>query len=898
MKKTKLFLLPILSLLLTGCDISNITESVKNIFDKTEEQNTNKPEEKPSTIISVTGISLSNISFSLRAGETKTLVATVLPSDATNKNVIWESSNTNVATVVDGVVNAIAEGNASITATTEDGSFEAECDVTVLKPVINVTGVSLNSSSLNLGLNETYQLIATAAPENATNKNVVYTVGDANVATVNENGYVVAVNEGNTTITVTTEDGGFKADCLVEVIDNTPIDVVVNNMSSTVVAIQKNKSTAMPGDEIELTIIAKNEGYEVNEVTATDSNSKSVALTKSNNKYVYNLPEDGVINVTSTVKGVAIRGFITDEHGLINGNPFMSTDNGATFIELTEKSTYESIDYYTFEYGALIKFTLAQVGDYIPTGLSVDGTNYTVNNNYEVTFKVVLEDLQYDFINIVPTYKYDGAPTGAYEIEVRNSTHLTAQVYWSAEDTHPATTIDKDINAVVRITTSDERYECREIEIKYFNTTETTSAKTMKASFVEVDEDSYWAFKVPYSGANKIIITVSEADTSLLKDLNLGGTYLTFKVSPAVYKISSFDSDVVTLSNSGDLKIYSGDNLKNYDTINSYDSKELKTITHQSYVYGTDCFMFSTDSSSTGMISSSFGSYNTFCIKKENASDSVNDYSIDAERFVVDNNAYVVYSVYHGTKLINSGFAEMNAKTVYFNSDINLISGESATADKAVYTITKDSSTLKVIGYNGTGGNTNRCFLGDYYGYYGTNNELFIFGSLSAMYDNTTFNYELSDNRITLTTAERKVVIDINLDKTITVISDESLVVTLPVFAGYAFRNNYAFEDDYVYYGFYIEFSSSAQTLSCVGASNYNLDLTNCGTQQFAKNIDVAYTYDEASCTISAYLQVKDKSTKLVTMTYVAGSPNKIKLSSSVIGSGKLYSTTASLSQI
>lgn len=82
--------------------------------------------------VSATSISLNNSSISLVEGTTATLTATVLPSNATNKTVSWKSSDSNVATVSEGIVTAVGKGTATITATTTDGTnLSATCTVTV-----------------------------------------------------------------------------------------------------------------------------------------------------------------------------------------------------------------------------------------------------------------------------------------------------------------------------------------------------------------------------------------------------------------------------------------------------------------------------------------------------------------------------------------------------------------------------------------------------------------------------------------------------------------------------------------------------------------------------------------------------------------------------------------------
>ena len=82
--------------------------------------------------VSVTGVSVDPTSWEMAVGDTKTLTATVLPSNASDKSVTWESDDESVATVSDaGVVTAVAVGTATITVTTTDGSKTATCEITV-----------------------------------------------------------------------------------------------------------------------------------------------------------------------------------------------------------------------------------------------------------------------------------------------------------------------------------------------------------------------------------------------------------------------------------------------------------------------------------------------------------------------------------------------------------------------------------------------------------------------------------------------------------------------------------------------------------------------------------------------------------------------------------------------
>ena len=259
--------------------------SEKSTFDNTQTTVTvtaNQPN------VPSTGISLNNTTLSLTTeGETAVLTATVTPSDATDKSVTWESSNTSVATVsTTGVVTAVANGTAVITATTADGTnLSAQCTVTVsikvemipgdangngdvtfadvvtvtdyilgwnpadfvfetanivddgkisitdaatiIDVVLNkkATKVTLSTSKILLENGTEQQLTATVLPKTATNKDISWSSSDENVATVDQNGLVTAVALGTCTITATVEDSQLSASCEVTITDHLYVDL-------------------------------------------------------------------------------------------------------------------------------------------------------------------------------------------------------------------------------------------------------------------------------------------------------------------------------------------------------------------------------------------------------------------------------------------------------------------------------------------------------------------------------------------------------------------------------------------------------------------------------------------------------------------------------------------------
>jgi uncharacterized protein YjdB len=121
-----------------------------------------------------------------------------------------------VATVSQsGRVTAVGGGETTITVSTVDGGFTATCKVKVLQ---TVTGVELDIDQAELKVGETLTLTATVNPSNADNKQVTFVSSDESVATVDENGKVVAIKKGTVTITVKTLDGEFTDECVIEIV--------------------------------------------------------------------------------------------------------------------------------------------------------------------------------------------------------------------------------------------------------------------------------------------------------------------------------------------------------------------------------------------------------------------------------------------------------------------------------------------------------------------------------------------------------------------------------------------------------------------------------------------------------------------------------------------------------
>ena len=146
--------------------------------------------------------------------QTRQLQVKITPSDTTNKNVQWTSSNNSVATVdSNGGVTSKNSGSTIITVTTHNG-LKTEFFIEVETPVTNIT---LNSNEINLNPGGTFKLDATVNPSNASNKNIKWISANESIATVDQSGNVTADVAGTTYISAVSADGKVVATCTVNV---------------------------------------------------------------------------------------------------------------------------------------------------------------------------------------------------------------------------------------------------------------------------------------------------------------------------------------------------------------------------------------------------------------------------------------------------------------------------------------------------------------------------------------------------------------------------------------------------------------------------------------------------------------------------------------------------------
>ena len=241
-------------------------------------------------IIYAESISLDLTEAELTQGESVQLTATVSPDNTDDKTVIWSSSNEAVATVdATGLVSAISEGKATVTATTANG-LTAACTVTVIPPVIEADGITLNITQTQIYTDGTLQLMATVSPDDTTDKTVKWSSGDEEIATVDATGLVSPISEGKTTITATTANG-LTASCEVTVLKRIVI------ISPESITLNITQAGLTEGESVQLTATVSPEDADDKTVTWTSDNSAVATVDASG---LVSAISEGMATITAT----------------------------------------------------------------------------------------------------------------------------------------------------------------------------------------------------------------------------------------------------------------------------------------------------------------------------------------------------------------------------------------------------------------------------------------------------------------------------------------------------------------------------------------------------------------------------------------------------------------------
>lgn len=438
----------------------------------------------------VEGMTLSETDVTARIGDTVQLRATVSPDNATNQNVTWKSSNTNVATVsANGLVTMKAAGTASIICTSVDNpSVQAFCNVKVLKAV---SGVSLDIESKEMYVGENYRLTYYVTPSDASTPDVKWTSTNTSVVQVDATGMLTAKGVGQAEIIIKTVDGSYMDICTIVV---------------------KQKPTNV---KLSITNLTMNAGeYFYLDAVLTPANSTKEGL-------VWECVDTNVATVSSTGRVTAKAAGQT----II----MVKTENGATaYCKLTvlEAVVAVSMDQtdVMIDVGEEFKLTPTfypeTASDTGVSWTSSDDSIATVNKNGEVVGKsggvAVIQCTTYDGgynafcivtvieevtkIKILPEqYKLGLGKTYQLDVEITNTTATNKDIEWSSSD-----------ESIVEV---DQNGRIRGVSIGYA----TITAMALDGSDVEATCEVRVVTEVSGMTMNTTSITLIQGNTFQLK---------------------------------------------------------------------------------------------------------------------------------------------------------------------------------------------------------------------------------------------------------------------------------------------------------------------------------------------------------------------------------------------
>ena len=373
-----------------------------------------------------TSISLNPNQVNLKVAETLQLEATVLPENATDKTIAWTSSNTNIIEIdSNGLVTAISVGEATITASNSAGQT-ATITLTVIPTLAESLSVFPQSITLKVG--ESGNIAVTIAPNTTTNKAVLYSSANENIAIVDNKGSITGVGLGETEVIVSTQDGSsLSAKVKVSVIPTPAESVAIEYNGTTSLHLGQTaqlSAIVLPEDAADKSVtwlvqnaevlsvspegLLKAVGLGEAWVSATTSNGKSAYMTFNViptpvSSIVLN-PDAVSLKATETVTLAAT---VTPENATNKTIAWASSDNAVASVDINGNVTANS------------------VGEAIVTATSTDGSN------------VVAECC----VAVVPT------PIEGITIEANGSTTLKAlQTVQLTAIITPETTTDKSVS--------------------------------------------------------------------------------------------------------------------------------------------------------------------------------------------------------------------------------------------------------------------------------------------------------------------------------------------------------------------------------------------------------------------------------------------------------------------
>ena len=245
------------------------------------------------TAVKPTKIELSSRTLELTVGTEHALEVRFTPENAVADDITWNTTDDKVVTVKDGLVKAVAKGDATITVKCNDGELAAACKVKVIEEntVIRPEGIAVTPKSMELKVGDKGTLTATVTPADAEVNDLVWETSDNTVATVAD-GEVTALNAGEAVITAKCNNGELSSSCKVTVTKDEKPEPEPDKLIAVTIVPVDGKADVQVGEHLNLKAV----------YTPSDANPNSVSWTVDNESLA-TIDQNGVVKGVNASKG-------------------------------------------------------------------------------------------------------------------------------------------------------------------------------------------------------------------------------------------------------------------------------------------------------------------------------------------------------------------------------------------------------------------------------------------------------------------------------------------------------------------------------------------------------------------------------------------------------------------
>ena len=474
--------------------------------------------------VPLTGIKLKEENVTVEIGKTGYIGAIYNPSDASDKVLYWSSSDESVAKVNEGVITAIGEGKAILTATARAGGKTASCTVTVENPnFVHIDEIKMKTEELNLNKGENGWVGVTYSPSNASNKVLTWKSSNEEVVTVRE-GNVKAVGEGKAVLTATSEDGGKTTSCIVTVVDPKFVHIDEIKMKTEELNLNKGENGWIG--------VTYNPSNASNKVLTWKSSNEDVAIVREGNVKAVGegtailtaTSEDG--GKTASCKVIVTGGKKHLENIALKTTTLeMKPGEGKTiYVEYNPSDVEDKVLYWTSNNEKVVTVREGYVkavgeGTTTITATSRDG-------NKTATCKITVSDGTVKLQNIKLSSSTEILKKGEQKTiyVTYNPSNVTDKtLYWTSSDEKVATIREGFVKAIgdgvatLTATSRDgeKKVSCQVVVINKSQEIESISLKTTKETIEKGEEKTIYAVYNPSDVKDKTLYWIS-SNTSVV----------------------------------------------------------------------------------------------------------------------------------------------------------------------------------------------------------------------------------------------------------------------------------------------------------------------------------------------------------------------------------------------